>query len=46
MKQSKHNAENTENPMRSVLVRDLPTRLFHWLLVIFVIISFTSAIIP
>lgn len=42
MEQSKHNDENTENPIRSVLVWDLPTRLFHWLLVIFVIISFVT----
>ncbi len=42
MEQSKHNEENTENPIRSVLVWDLPTRLFHWLLVIFVIISFVT----
>ena len=42
MKQSKNKEENTENPIRSVLVWDLPTRLFHWLLVIFVIISFVT----
>ena len=42
MEQTKHNGENTENPIRSVLVWDLPTRLFHWLLVIFVIISFVT----
>ena len=42
MKQAKHNEKNTENPIRSVLVWDLPTRLFHWLLVIFVIISFVT----
>ncbi len=42
MKQAKHNEENTEDPIRSVLVWDLPTRLFHWLLVIFVIISFVT----
>ena len=42
MEQTKQNEENTENPIRSVLVWDLPTRLFHWLLVIFVIISFVT----
>jgi cytochrome b len=30
-------------PPRSVLVWDLPTRLFHWLLVVLVIISFVTA---
>jgi hypothetical protein len=43
MEQSKQNEENTENPIRSVLVWDLPTRLFYWLLEIFVIISFVTA---
>jgi hypothetical protein len=43
MEQSKHNEENTENSIGSVLVRDLPMRLFHWRRVIFVISSFTSA---
>lgn len=43
MEQSKHNEENTENHIRSVLVWNLPTRLFHWLAVIIVIISFTNA---
>jgi len=42
MEQTKHSQENTESPARSVLVWDLPTRLFHWLLVIFVIISFVT----
>ena len=42
MKQTKYSQENTESPARSVLVWDLPTRLFHWLLVIFVIISFVT----
>ena len=42
MNQSKHTQVNTENPIRSVLVWDLPTRLFHWLLVIFVITSFVT----
>ena len=42
MEQTKHNKEKTENPIRSVLVWDLPTRLFHWLLVVFVIISFVT----
>jgi cytochrome b len=42
MKQTKHNEENTENPIRRVFVWDSPTRLFHWLLVISVIISFVT----
>jgi cytochrome b len=42
MEQAKHIHENTENPVKSVPVWDLPTRLFHWLLVIFVIISFVT----
>lgn len=33
---------NTERAPRSVLVWDLPTRLFHWLLVVLVIISFVT----
>ncbi|MGD2186803.1 MAG: cytochrome b/b6 domain-containing protein [Desulfobacterales bacterium] len=33
---------DTESPPNSVRVWDLPTRLFHWLLVIFVIISFVT----
>jgi len=41
-----HNAPqgpvNMENTSRSVLVWDLPTRLFHWLLVVLVIISFVT----
>jgi cytochrome b len=32
----------TEEPARSVVVWDVPTRLFHWLLVIFVLISFVT----
>jgi hypothetical protein len=43
MEQSKHNEENAEYPIGSVLVRDLLMRLFHWRRVIFVITSFTSA---
>jgi cytochrome b len=42
MKQTKFNPQNTESPPRIILVWDLPTRLFHWLLVIFVIISFVT----
>ncbi|MGD8442541.1 MAG: hypothetical protein PVI94_03525 [Desulfobacterales bacterium] len=34
MEQSQHNGESAENLIMSVLVRDLPMRLFHWLLVI------------
>jgi len=37
--------ENSERPPRSILVWDFPTRLFHWLLVIFVIISFVTGTI-
>ncbi len=41
-----HNAPqgsvNMESASRSVLVWDLPTRLFHWLLVVLVIISFVT----
>jgi cytochrome b len=33
---------STTNPTRRVLVWDFPTRLFHWLLVILVIISFVT----
>lgn len=33
---------DTESPPKSVLVWDLPTRLFHWLLVILVIVSFVT----
>lgn len=32
-----------ENPSRRVQVWDLPTRIFHWLLVIFVTVSFVTA---
>ena len=35
--------QRTTGPPRVVLVWDVPTRLFHWLLVIFVIISFVTA---
>jgi len=34
--------ENSEKPPRIIIVWDFPTRLFHWLLVIFVIISFVT----
>jgi cytochrome b len=34
---------NMESAPRRVLVWDLPTRLFHWLLVVLVIISFVTA---
>ena len=43
MQNIKLTKENSERAPRSVLVWDLPTRLFHWLLVIFVIISFITA---
>jgi len=42
MEQTKHTHENTESPARSVRVWDLPTRLFHWLLVILVITSYVT----
>jgi cytochrome b len=42
MKQTKLNQQNTKSRLRNVLVWDFPTRLFHWLLVILVIISFVS----
>jgi cytochrome b len=42
MENIKLTKENSERPPRSVLVWDFPTRLFHWLLVIFVIISFIT----
>lgn len=37
--------QNTATPARIILVWDFPTRLFHWLLVIFVIISFVTGTI-
>lgn len=37
--------QNTASPARIILVWDFPTRLFHWLLVIFVIISFVTGTI-
>jgi cytochrome b len=43
MENIKFTKKNSERAPRSVLVWDLPTRLFHWLLVIFVIISFITA---
>ena len=42
MEQTKHTQEKTESPIRSVPVWDLPTRLFHWLLVILVIASYVT----
>jgi cytochrome b len=42
MENSKFTKENAERPPRSIRVWDFPTRLFHWLLVIFVIISFVT----
>jgi cytochrome b len=42
MEHTKHTPENIKRPPRSVLVWDLPTRLFHWLLVILVITSYVS----
>jgi len=42
MQDSKPTTQNTISSPRIILVWDLPTRLFHWLLVIFVIISFVS----
>jgi cytochrome b len=42
MKDTKFTQENPEKSPRQILVWDLPTRLFHWLLVIFVIISFVT----
>jgi len=45
-----HNHENTKKLSRSayphqIRVWDLPTRLFHWLIVIFVVISFTTGML-
>jgi len=42
MQDAKLNKTDTERPPRSVRVWDFPTRLFHWLLVFFVIISFVT----
>jgi cytochrome b len=42
MENTKLMQAKTEEPPRSVLVWDVPTRLFHWLLVIFVLISFVT----
>jgi cytochrome b len=42
MENSKFTKENSERPPRIIMVWDFPTRLFHWLLVIFVIISFVT----
>jgi cytochrome b len=42
MENTKSTKENMASAARSVLVWDLPTRLFHWLLVVLVIISFVS----
>ena len=42
MENMKLTNKNMENAPRSMLVWDLPTRLFHWLLVVLVIISYVS----
>jgi cytochrome b len=42
MENSKLTKGNPESPPRSVLIWDVPTRLFHWLLVIFVIFSYVT----
>ena len=42
MENIKFTKENSEKPPRIIMVWDFPTRLFHWLLVIFVIISFVT----
>lgn len=42
MQNTKPTIQNTANPPRVILVWDFPTRLFHWLLVILVIISFAT----
>jgi cytochrome b len=42
MENTKLTQAKTEEPPRSVVVWDVPTRLFHWLLVIFVLISFVT----
>lgn len=42
MENTKFTKENSERPPRIIMVWDFPTRLFHWLLVILVIISFVT----
>ena len=42
MENTKFTRENVESASRRVLIWDLPTRLFHWLLVVLVIISFVT----
>jgi cytochrome b len=42
MQNKKPTIQNTASPPRAILVWDFPTRLFHWLLVILVIISFVT----
>ena len=42
MEKSKLTKGNPESSPRSILVWDVPTRLFHWLLVIFVIFSYVT----
>jgi cytochrome b len=42
MRNTKPTPQNTAGSLRIILVWDFPTRLFHWLLVIFVIISFAT----
>lgn len=43
MPNKKPRLQSANDSTRIILVWDLPTRLFHWLLVIFVIISFATA---
>ncbi|MGD9222032.1 MAG: cytochrome b/b6 domain-containing protein [Desulfobacteraceae bacterium] len=43
MTQSSQNNNNDRHPQRAVLVWDVPTRLFHWLLVILVTACVTTA---
>ena len=42
MQNMKPTPPNTAGPHRNIVVWDLSTRLFHWLLVIFVIVSFVT----
>lgn len=42
MENTKLTKGNVESAPRSILVWDLPTRLFHWLLVVLVVISFVT----
>jgi cytochrome b len=45
MKKSRRNKNTDQRADRSIKVWDVPTRLFHWLLVILVMTSFTTATI-